>query len=273
MYIIHSFTKKAGATLFCICILKQYKMNLLIVQEKFDELYAKLESWFQHVDQKAESFLETLIHSMEIVEQWARTLGKNIVIHGMQKKEIVMAMMAKIGDKLVEEKDLFFSHVNTIMDKMIDILVEAAKGNLHFNEVKERCAALCVPKPQPKIAVKDVADVEALAKQMHDNIKQSIVDKKFNMTNVVTLVTLVMQMLEQIPALSGPEKKAVAISVIKSLVAEIPIPGVDPATISAIVETSLSKMIDFIISAANGEFDFSKIVEQWKSCFPCCYKK
>lgn len=250
-------------------------MNLLIVQEKFDELYAQLESWFQHIDQKAESFLDTVVHSMEIVEQWSRTLAKDMIIHGMQKKEIVMAMVAKIGDKLAEEKDLFLSHVHTVLDKIIDILVEAAKGNLHFNEVKERCALLCA-KPAPKSSaksVKDVADVEALTQQMHDSIKQSIIDKKFGMTNVVTLVTLVMQMLEQIPTLSGPEKKAVAINVIKRLVAEIPIPGVDPATISAVVDTSLSKMIDFIISAANGEFDFTKIVEQWKSCFPCCYKK
>lgn len=251
--------------------------NLLIENKEFDALFEKLNSFFMQIEHTADNFVDVLVKAMEMVEEWSRGLGEKLKIHGLEKKELVEGLIEKLADKFESGADVVQLHVKYWMDKLIDILVTAAKGQLHFNETIKAGCGPCKKTNSKKVKAhatpKDVGEVDKVIEQVHNEVKNAIVNKQFTASNFIVLVTLVMQVVEKAPQLTGPEKKEVAVKVIKRLILEIPMPGADKEAIGIIVETTLSKTIDFIIAAANGEFDFGKIVEQWKSCFPCCYKQ
>ena len=256
-------------------------MTNQISQDVFNTLYAKLCSYLNPLDTTLHNFVPLLVKTMEIVHKWAQSLEKSIVVHGLQKKEIVISLMTQLSEKFGEEKDKLVAIEHSIMDKLIDVFVAAEKGQYIFSEIKEEITTCCgtkkanITKSQRK--QKDAsdsapADVQTAVNQVYDSIKAMIVSKQFNASSFVTLVTMVMQLLGGLTQLSGPQKKDVAIQVITKLVQEIPIPGIDQATATALINTTLSKMIDFIIAAANGQFNFTQIVEQVKGCMPCVKK-
>ena len=250
-------------------------MNLVIEQDKFEELRVKLNEYFAHIEHKAENFAELLVKAMEDVEVWAVSMKKKMVIHGIQKKEIVIALMQTFADKFEEGKDLFVLQVDFVMDKLIDIFVAAARGQLHLAmEITKSCCCVRAPKPADKSIRlgKDISEIDALSLEVLAQVKAAIVGRHFTATTFITLVTLVMQFVEKLVHVTGPEKKQVAINVIKQLVQEIPIEESQRQIIQTIVDTTLPKIIDFIISAANGEFDFTQIATMWKNMFPCCFK-
>lgn len=261
-------------------------MTYQISQDVFNNLYAKLCSYLNPLDTKLHSFVPLLAKSMEIVHKWTQTLEQNIVVHGLQKKEIVISLMTQLAEKFGEEKDQLLSIEHSVMEKLIDAFVAAEKGQyVFFSQVEEEVTSCCSKKSsdmaKSKRKAKDVAveanptnvsDVETAVNQVYDNIKTMITNKQFNASSFVTLVTMVMQVLGQLPQLTGPQKKDVAIQVITRLVQEIPIPGIDQATATALINTTLSKMIDFIVAAANGQFNFTQVVEEVKGCFPCLKK-
>lgn len=253
-------------------------------QEIFDELFEKFKNTVSHIECTAENFMDFLVKAMEDVERYANDIKDRLVLHGLEKKELVEDLLSKFFNEISEWADERKEDWNKIqialgifMNKAIDILVSAAKGQLHFNEeeLKQKCG--CLPKPlaaESKTFIpKDVSEVSDLVEKIHNDVKQSIINKKFNASNFIVLVTIVMQVVEQLGDLTGPEKKEIAIRVIKRLVLEIPMPEEDKVAVGIIVETTLSKTIDYIIMAANGELDFGKIAEQFKSIFSCCFPK
>ena len=252
-------------------------MTNQISQDVFNTLYAKLCSYLNPLDTTLHNFVPLLVKSMEIVHKWAQSLEKSIVVHGLQKKEIVIALMTQLSEKFGEEKDKLVSIEHSIMDKLIDVFVAAQKGQYIFAEIKEEITTCCGTKKaniaksqrKQKDADSTPADVQSAVNQVYDSIKAMIISKQFNASSFVTLVTMVMQLLGGLTQLTGPQKKDVAIQVITKLVQEIPIPGIDQETATALINTTLSKMIDFIIAAANGQFNFTQIVEEVKGCFPC----
>lgn len=250
-------------------------------QELFDELFAKFKRAVSTIECKAENFIDFLVAAMEQAERFAREMKDKIVLHGLEKKELVEDMLHKFFDELKEWSDerkedwqKFKVQIDTFMDKVIDVLIQSARGVFHFNEkIKEKCG--CAPKvatveDKKRHQPKDAAQVTALTDQIHEEVRASIVNKKFGPNNIIVLVTIVMQIVEKLGALTGPEKKEVAISVISRLIMEIPMGENDRATIKMIVDTTLSKTIDYIIMAANGELDFGAMAEQVKKIFSCC---
>jgi hypothetical protein len=249
-------------------------MDLIIEDSKLEELRAKLNDFFATIEDKGENFAELLVKAMEDVETWAKEMKGKIVVHGIQKKEIVEALMRSFADKFREGKDVFVLQLDFVMDKLIDIFVAASKGQLHLAlEITKGCCCVRAPKPAPRKLHKDVSEIDAMSAQVLAQVKQAIVGRTFTATTFITLVTLVMQSVEKVVELSGPEKKQVAINVIKQLVQEIPMSEADKTVVLTIIDTTLPKIIDFIVSAANGEFDFAQIATMWKDMFPCCFKK
>lgn len=245
--------------------------NIVADTEVFDELYNKLVAFFQKIDHTADNFVVVLVKSMEIVEEWADSVKNKVKVHGLEKKELVEELMYRIQDKFEDAAEKVEVQVKYWMDKLIDVLVAAAKGNLHFNEeLRAKCNG-CIGRKQKGFNPKDITEIDEVTKTVHEEVKKSIVNKQFTAANFVVLVTLVMQIVEKFPTLSGSDKKVIAVQVIKRLIMEIPMPEGDKAAIELIVETTLSKTIDFIIAAASGEFDFGKLVTQMQALFPCFY--
>jgi hypothetical protein len=251
-------------------------MDLIIEENKFEELRIKLNDFFSQIEHTADNFAELLIKAMEEVEIWAKDMKGKIVIHGIQKKEIVVALLQTFADKFEEGKDLFILQVDFIMDKLIDIFVAAARGQLNLAiEISKSCCCVRAPSNKNKgkrILYKDVSEIDAITEDVLQQVKAAIAGRHFTANTFISLVTLVMQFVEKSLNATGPEKKQVAMNVIGKLVQEIPMEDSHREIVLTIVNTTLPKIIDFIISAANGEFDFSKVATMWKSMFPCCFK-
>jgi hypothetical protein len=252
-------------------------------EEFFDRLFEGFKNAVSNIECNAENFMDFLVKAMELVERFANDVKKDMELHGLEKKELVEDILCKFFAELTdwaqereEDYNKLMIELTIYMDKIIDILVSAAKGYLHFNEylVQAKC---CKPKSRRRknkneTTPKDISEVTPLVDQVYDDVRKSIVNKTFSATNFIVLVTIVMQVVEKLAELSGPEKKEIAIRVIKRLIMEIPMPENEKEAIAIIVETTLSKSIDYIIMAANGELDFGKIKEQFKSIFGCCTK-
>lgn len=264
-------------------------MSAFQIQEHFQELYSQFLSEVSDIKCSVDNFMQLLVRAMENVEHYALRIKKTIVIHGLQKKELVQDLILKYYAEFKaweEVEKLKFeglkNHLQVVMDKFIDILVSAAKGQMVFKVALEETRKNCITcfggstktiANKPIYKPKDVAEVNALVTSIYDQVRASIVNKQFGMNNIMSLVTIVMQAVGQAVALTGPEKKEVAMQVIRKLIAEIPLPDSERETISAIIEGTVSKAIDFIIMAANGQLDFGKMAEQFKTTFACCFKK
>ena len=250
-------------------------MDLIIEENKFEELRIKLNKFFEKIEHTADNFTELLVKAMEEVEVWANEMKGKIVIHGIQKKEIVVALLQTFADKFDEGKDLVILQIDFIMDKLIDIFVAAARGQLNLAiEISKSCCCIRAPSKNKakRIMPKDISEVEAISDDIFKQVKESIVGRHFTANTFISLVTLVMQFVEKSLNATGPEKKQIAMNVIHKLILEIPMEDSHRTIVTTIVNTTLPTTIDFIISAANGEFDFSKVASVWKNMFPCCFK-
>jgi hypothetical protein len=242
--------------------------NILSHSELFDTLYNAFKNNVSQIEHSEENFMDFLIKAMECVEHFSNSLKEKI--HGLEKKELVKDILHKFlheFDKDSGELHNMLDAIEIFVDKVIDVLVSAAKGQLHFNEAVKLMKHTCCAKPLPQQRIikkpKDIAEMQTLMDIIYNEVKESIVNKTFGLNNVVVLITIVMQVVEKVKTLTGPEKKEVVITVIKRLLSEI--------------EMALGKTIDYIIMAANGELDFGKMIEQakssFKTMFSCCFKK
>jgi len=249
-------------------------MDLIIEENKFEELRIKLNKFFETIEHTADNFTELLVKAMEEVEAWAKDMKGKIIIHGIQKKEIVVALLQTFADKFEEGKDLFILQVDFIMDKLIDIFVAAARGQLNLAlEISKSCCCVRAPSTKGKrILHKDISEIETITEDVFQQVKAAIAGRHFTANTFISLVTLVMQFVEKSLQATGPEKKQIAMNVIHKLILEIPMEDSHRTIVTTIVNTTLPTTIDFIISAANGEFDFSKVASVWKNMFPCCFK-
>jgi hypothetical protein len=253
-------------------------MSLAGENEVFNQIYTEFKELVQDIEAKPENFMDFVVKAMEKVESYAVDVKDEIIIHGIEKKELVEDMLNKLYDDLdIEEAELekIKVELKVWLDRTIDVLVAASKGNIGLKSDKKK-----KKKTNNKAdliigaAGSDSADVEKIANQVYDIVRGSIANKKFTASNFVILVTIVMQVVERAQTLTGPEKKYVAVSVIKRLFMEIPFPEEEREAIAVIIEFSLSKTIDYIIAAARGELhvDLEIVVSGFKKLFPCCFK-
>ena len=104
---------------------------------------------------------------------------------------------------------------------------------------------------------------------VYNNVKKIFVDKSVDTANIVNLTVHTMQLVEVIPHLTGGDKKNIVIEVIKLLISDSPLDDNTKAALDLIVQTTLPILIDTIISASSGDFNFNTI----KACFAkwkCC---
>lgn len=76
-----------------------------------------------------------------------------------------------------------------------------------------------------------------------------ILAKKIDLTNIMDIVVVVMETVERLPAITGADKKRIAIKVIAKLAEEFS--GIDG--LDKIIGTLLSPIIDKLIEASKGK--------------------
>lgn len=74
--------------------------------------------------------------------------------------------------------------------------------------------------------------VSALVDQLYTDLRKTILDKDVHAQNIISIVMKVMVLVQKVPDISGADKQAVVIQVIKRLVGEIQINEDDRSSLS-----------------------------------------
>ena len=98
-----------------------------------------------------------------------------------------------------------------------------------------------------------------------------------NKKDVFSVVVKVMEIIEKYKeAKTGTEKKALAINVLKELIASSPIDEKDKEVLNALVQDeTVSDTIDVIVKVAKGDYEITKenIKKGMRACILSCLKK
>jgi hypothetical protein len=89
--------------------------------------------------------------------------------------------------------------------------------------------------------------------------------------NITILVTLCMQAVAKVPQLTGQQKKSFVINLVKKVGGDLEgISKTDRRAFQALIDFTLPGMIDALVDASKGKFDFKKVVEGGRKLFSCC---
>ena len=262
-------------------------------QKIFDALYQQFQKEVSLMNCGVGYIMHFIVLAMQNVEKFAKANAKQYVIHGLQKKEmvkeLVMKYFAEYGDWDANKKNQWEQlqlPLRRFMDNVIDVIVSAAKGQMQFAQQlstqptikqKKRCA-----KKAPNVLANNirrdvVTDENTLVTQIYQQVYAAIANQQFDCSNIMLLVTTVMQAVSNLSQLTAAQKKDVAMTVITQLVAAIPMPTDEKSAKDAINNTTISQAIDYIIAAANGQLNIGQIVTEiqglFASCAGCCAKK
>lgn len=201
-------------------------------------------------------------------------------LHGFEKKDVVIDIVSRIIDTMPiddEPRQNLQDHVIPILPQLVDLLVASAKGQIIIKEDDDVAQSGCGMRRKKTNKTRTInikATEEDAITIIYDRIRDSIVNKHISVANVLILVTSAMKIMEEFPAFSGEQKKRIVIVVIQKLFAEIQMTDQDRIAMKILVEMTVNKMIDVIVSAAKGEL-FTQIKEIIDKCFPngCCPRK
>jgi len=108
---------------------------------------------------------------------------------------------------------------------------------------------------------------------IYNTISQTIHSGSLSIENLILITGNIMTMVEQIPNLSGPEKKDLVLSVLNQLIADVPDPQIRVEL--QLADKILPYVIDIVVAASKGQLglNIQQAVQTVKSgCFNFCKK-
>jgi len=92
---------------------------------------------------------------------------------------------------------------------------------------------------------------------------QEVVDKRgLSMRNIVFVVTHLMQVVEKMDGLTGPDKKELIINVVEKLLETTDLDDHLKDSLKDFVDTTLPSTIEVIVSASKNQLDLNKVVKR-----------
>lgn len=275
----------------------------------FENVYNKVRKAAQDKLNDMNNIMEFLITAMYIVSQHPE-------LHGCDKKELVRDVIAKVIDdmSITDEDKAHLKHIFPFLDHIVDVLIAAAKGRLFlakvgheieeyvedttecvggcvggcfkktFGKCKGKCQDKCtkkaktVARPKFKDIPIEAGAIDDMGVLIYDKLKSMITTKQINMNNIMTIVGIVMQLVQQYPALTGEQKKQIVKNVVYKLVNDLPLSDSDRLSLLGLLNATLDKTIDYIIAVASGQIDIiGQIVDTAEKisngCSRLCTKK
>lgn len=104
--------------------------------------------------------------------------------------------------------------------------------------------------------------------RLYETLSSMIGDNKLSTANAVIIATNLMQIVEKYTNITGQQKKALVIHVLKLFIADH-LDGDDANTLLLFIDMFLPSVIDTIISIDKKELAIN-IRKSFKTCFPCC---
>lgn len=271
--------------------------------QKFAEVF---EDVYQEVSEFAKDKFDDASNLVDFLVEAMKAVAKHGELHGFDKKELVNDVVCKVIDDMTipfEDKEELRHKVLPHLSGVIEMMIAAAKGHLFLKKVGDKmedygddvaysckkcctgCCAGCKPKPQPKSVIprsnvaKDVpiesGAVDDLGVIIYDKLRKMITTKHVTVSNIITVVGIIMQLVQQYPTLLGAQKKQIVKNVIYRVVAEFPMAETDRLALKVFLDGALDRSIDYIIAIANGEIDLiGQVVDAVdkisESCARCC---
>ncbi len=178
--------------------------------------------------------------------------------------------MEEIKTEEVKTEEVKTEEVKTEEVKTEEVKTEEVKTE----EVKTNDDIIIAPSENnDKIEVRPENILIDGVEYLYNHIK-SIHTENIDVTNIISIVTELIQLVEKYKNLTGPQKKMLVINVIRKLVNNQDISEHDKNTINIIIENTLPIVIDNLISAINGKLSFNKnkILSFIKKNIICCCK-
>jgi hypothetical protein len=282
----------------------EFEQHLQKYETIFQEGYDRVMSEVKDKIKDVENFVTFVVHAMNAV--------KDADLHGIEKKDIVVDIVRKVVDAMPitdEEKVALKARAFPTIEAIIDALVYASKGYMYLahqaeqltNDLEEgcaKCAGKCrgcrrqkgqkgqkrqkargnarviknKMKLKAKVKTTENLDISSLVDDVYNNVKNIIRHKEITLSNLVSIGSIIMQIVEEYPALAGYQKKQLVLSVAHRLVDEFEMDQATKEVIKVAIDTTLSKTIDFIIKASRGEIEVINniIAKIEQGCAKCC---
>lgn len=264
---------------------------------EYNDMFAEL---YQDAKNKLQDKMSTVHDFVSIIVQTMVVLCEQESLHGYQKKDLVIDIAAKLIDDIEateQEKATLRHYVFYTLGNTVDLFVATAKGYLMLQKAKQKVqveSTKCLKRMHLKHLKQHKRDVELsnessnnestnivppvdlqqLTDTVYDQLKSMIQNKTVNLSNIVNIASMAMQVIQQYTLVSGAQKKQVVMNVIGRLIAEIPMAESDRAILQSVVNVTLDKTIDLIIGIANGDINIMKTIDDGVAwCKKTCCKK
>lgn len=203
---------------------------------------------------------------------------RDLELHAAQKKGMTTDMIVKLISAMpiaAEEKHLIETSFLPVLSDLIDVLDGAARGHLIFHQppTQRRLFHLKLGKQVTIVAPKEsaaapVVDVAPIVDEVYQSVKTALTTKSFTLANLISVGSLIMQVVDQYPDLTGDQKKQIVLQVAHNL-NETSLDEATKATLNFAIDSTLNAAIDFIISAKKGQIPLVNEIEA-KVKAKCC---
>ena len=217
------------------------------VDNQIDILSVQIITIFKNRDINSSNWMNLVIQVIQCVE--------NVVgLNGSEKKELAIEIIIKSTTSLkLPDNQIVKSLLSRdSLDNTIDLLISASKGQIDLNKIKKTaigCIFSCINKNNNEPVV-SVDNLNSHIDYYHDLV-EDFKQKEINMSNWMSIVTKVIQDVEKLKNISGPEKKDLAIQITIKIFKKLNIN--DSALEPLFTHSTLSSVIDNIISVSKNK--------------------
>ncbi len=111
------------------------------------------------------------------------------------------------------------------------------------------------------------SDIQTQFDEIYSKVLRTIKTKEIQVSNLVTIATSAMTIVQKYPTLTGTEKKNLVIDIIQKIIDDTNLlPEDQKQTAFLFIRFTLPSLIDTIISVYNREIDLKKIGQGCVSC-------
>ena len=182
-------------------------------------------------------------------------------ITGIEKKELAIEVIVKSFPKLnIQNQDIVEGLLSRdSLSNTIDLMISTSKGQIDINKIK-KTIKLCIFGCMKNKKLIDENDFSQY--NFYQNTLNSFKNKEINISNWMMIITKVIQDVERIKHLNGPEKKDLAIQMTIKIYKELEINN--DMLASLFTHSVLTSVINTVISVSKNQIKLNNNIDARK---------
>jgi translation initiation factor 2B subunit (eIF-2B alpha/beta/delta family) len=146
----------------------------------------------------------------------------------------------------------------------METIIESPVATTQFQQTSQKIQIVMSDEISSNQLLSNFNELYTYVKSIHQN--------KITPTNIVMIVSELIQVVEKYNYLTGPQKKMLVINVIKKVVNEESSSDEEKVALNIIIDNTLPHMIDGFVGAINGMMKFVKDSNKsWLKKLFCCF--